>query len=48
MNNCIKDCLSCSNSFSIAKEDSGKDLDELYCSEKDCLVDEDGYCEEYN
>lgn len=48
MKKCIEDCLSCSNSFSIAKEDSKNDFDELYCSEKECIVEENGYCDKYN
>lgn len=47
MKECLKDCLSCSASFSIPGEDIGKDYDELYCSNKQSIVDENDYCEEY-
>lgn len=44
----IKDCLSCSESLSIAKEDTDKGYDELYCTIKDCVVEENGCCENHN
>ena len=43
---CIKDCLSCANSFSEPKED---DNDVLHCmihDEKE--VREDDYCDDWN
>lgn len=43
-----KDCLSCANSFSEPAQDESRQ-DVLHCMEKDGeVVDESGYCEEYN
>lgn len=40
-----KDCLSCANSFSESLEDT----DVLRCMEyNEEIVDENGYCEDYN
>ena len=42
---CIKDCLSCSNSFS----EPGEENDVLYCMfHNEEVVDENGFCEEWN
>ena len=43
-----EDCLSCSNSYSIAKEDIGSDFDKLYCNIKECIVCENNRCEKFN
>lgn len=48
MKECPKDCLSCSNSFSIPSEESISGVDELFCIIKQEIVEEDECCEEYN
>ena len=38
---CKQDCYNCNNSMIIGYR-------ELWCPEKDEIVNEDGYCEDYN
>lgn len=48
MKRCLyMDCLNCSNSMSIPKEETDSGNDELFCVIKNGIVEEDGYCEEY-
>ena len=48
MKECYKDCLSCSNSFSISSEEAKSGTDELFCIIKQEIVQENNCCEEYN
>ena len=48
MTKCPEDCLGCSDSQSILKEETESGKDELFCLNKKMIVNENGYCNNYN